>query len=245
VAFSEQERCECSDCHGLVEMRIVGLTGGIGTGKSTVAKELQLHGLPIIDVDHLAHEVIKKDSPGYKQVLEHFGPDILQPDYEIDRPLLGEIIFTDRVQRKRLNAIVQPRIAVALLRHVAYHWLIGTSIIVVDAPLLFETKLHLLTRPTVVVDCPRELQEARLVTRNGLSVEQANARIEAQMPLEVKKARATYVIDNSGSLEELRGRVRDLLPQITKRSTFAELACSRFGVLAIVAALVVALVLMK
>eukprot|EP00271_Cylindrocystis_brebissonii_P007966 TRINITY_DN2194_c0_g1_i3.p1 TRINITY_DN2194_c0_g1~~TRINITY_DN2194_c0_g1_i3.p1 ORF type:complete len:235 (-),score=13.25 TRINITY_DN2194_c0_g1_i3:421-1125(-) len=214
-------------------MRIVGLTGGIATGKSTVSRELGRRGLPIIDADEIAHDAVSPGTAGYRSVVAAFrriGVEILKSDGEIDRAKLGELVFRNPDQRRLLNRTLQPHIALALISRLFHFWLQGTRVVVLDAPLLFETKLNYITHPTIVVHCSHATQLSRLMERNtDLTQEQAEARIDAQMPTRSKVARANIVIDNSGNLEELTRQVEEVYAAITQPLNFRELILSRAG----------------
>ncbi|KAG2448764.1 hypothetical protein HYH02_006118 [Chlamydomonas schloesseri] len=222
-------------------MRVVGLTGGIATGKSTVSRELSAQGIPVVDCDQLAHAATSKGSWGWKRVVQAFGRDILTPDGEIDRERLGAVVFSDAAARRRLNAATHLPVALSLARALLVHWLSFKWLVVVDMPLLFETKSHKLTRPNVLVTCTPEQQVSRLVGRDGGSMERAQARIAAQMPLEAKRRLADVVIDNDGSLEQLRGQVRRLSERLRRGSLLWGVLTSPLAVAALVAAAVLRL----
>lgn len=208
-------------------MRVVGLTGGIATGKSTVSWELQKYGIPVIDADKVAHDSARIGTCGYRRVVAAFGPQVLLPDGQIDRVKLGEMVFCDGEKRRILNAAIQPAIAVGLIQQLAYHWTIGTKVVVLDAPLLFETRLNKFTKPNVVVACDTAIQEERLMNRNGFSMEQAKERIASQMPLELKCGQADFLITNSGSRDELSEQVQNLVVKLSKLFSWVDLFLSR------------------
>eukprot|EP00897_Mesotaenium_endlicherianum_P009672 jgi/Mesen1/8733/ME000052S08164 len=228
-------------------MRIVGLTGGIASGKSTVSRELQRRGLPVIDADQVAHDVQKKGTWGYRRVVvalglaSRFRLNILDEDGEIDRSLLGDLVFQNPEMRKALNRAVQPAIALGLLLQLAQHWYLGAPVVVLDAPLLFEAKIHVLTNPVVVVYCEGEAQLERLVHRNGLTREQAQLRIGSQMPLEAKRARADVVVDNSGLLQETMAQVNDVYKLVIRPLSWKHVLLFNAGVAAVLAAPVMAI----
>jgi len=215
-------------------MRLVGLTGGIASGKSTVSRRLESQGLPIIDADKVAQAALGKHTWGWKRVVRVFGREILRDDEEVDRVKLGEIIFNDPTKRSMLNRAMQPCIAFGLLYEVAKHWIRGTPVVIMDIPLLFETKMDRLTHVVVVVWVDRATQETRLTKRDKSTLSQAQARINSQLPLDVKRDRADHVIDNSGSLQNTMEQVDKLNRIITRPLTWRELAFSRLGVVAIV-----------
>ncbi|GJP38544.1 hypothetical protein CLOM_g22990 [Closterium sp. NIES-68] len=180
-------------------MKVIGLTGGIASGKSSVCQELKSRfGFPVIDADKTAHDVMRKGTPAHAQVVGEFGPSVLTSDGEIDRNKLGEIVFVDAGKRKRLNSIMHPHIAYAIARQLFSHWLANNPLVILDAPLLYETGLNRVTRAVIAVFCEKEQQVERLMKRNDLQEDDARRRVAAQMPLELKVKRADYVIDNTG-----------------------------------------------
>ncbi|KAG0614710.1 hypothetical protein M758_6G197800 [Ceratodon purpureus] len=223
-------------------MRLVGLTGGIASGKSTVSRHLESEGLPVVDADKVARVAMDKNTWGWKRVVAVFGEGILREDGEVDRAKLGEIIFNDPAKRGLLNRAIQPCISLGLLYEVFKHWIQGTAVVIMDIPLLIEMRMNYLTHPVVVVWVDRATQEARLTKRDNSTIEQARARIDSQLPLDKKRDLADYVIDNSGSLEDTILQIQKLKSLITAPPTWKELAFSRFGVAAILTA-AVALVL--
>lgn len=187
--------------------RIVGLTGGIGSGKSTVARFFEARGAAIIDADRLAREAVLPGTPGFAAVVARFGPGVLGPGGDLDRAALGRIVFGDEEARRALNAIVHPEVARLAAERMAALSAAGRALIVYDVPLLFENGLERYLPETIVVSVPEEIQRARVRTRDGLSPEEIEARLRAQLPLADKAARATYVIDNSGSLADTEASV--------------------------------------
>lgn len=175
----------------------VGLTGGIGSGKSSVSALLADHGALVIDYDVLAREVVEVGTPVLAQIVERFGPTVLHPDGSLDRPALGAIVFDDDEARRDLEAITHPAIGeLAWARDEAAP---DGSIVVHDHPLLVETGLAQLMDVVVVVDLPEEIQVDRLVRLRGMSAEDARARMAAQASREDRNAAADVVIDNSGT----------------------------------------------
>lgn len=187
--------------------RIVGLTGGIGSGKSTVARFFEARGAAIIDADRLAREAVLPGTPGFAAILERFGPGVLGPGGDLDRAALGRIVFGDEEARRALNAIVHPEVARLAAERMATLSAAGQALIVYDVPLLFENGLERFLPETIVVSVPEEVQRTRVHARDGLRPEEIEARLRAQLPLAQKAARATYVIDNSGSLEQTEASV--------------------------------------
>jgi dephospho-CoA kinase len=193
----------------------VGLTGGIGAGKSEVSARLAAQGAVVIDADAVAREVVQPGTEGLAEVVAAFGPGVLRPDGSLDRTRLGDIVFADPELRATLNAIVHPKVAarMAELERGA-----GPGAIVVhDVPLIAENGRADVYDLVVVVDVPPRIQLDRLVRRRGMSREQARARMAAQASREQRLAIADIVIDNSGSLAELDRQVGDLWPELRRR----------------------------
>ncbi|MEO7259987.1 MAG: dephospho-CoA kinase [Jatrophihabitantaceae bacterium] len=187
-------------------MLSVGLTGGIGSGKSTVATRLAQLGAVVIDSDQLAREVVAVGSPGLARVVERFGPDVLAPDGSLDRPRLGQLVFSDPAALADLNAIVHPLVRArseALSSQAAAG---GAAAVVHDIPLLVENQLAAGYDTVIVVEAPLELRLQRLAGR-GLDAETARARIAAQASDGQRRAVADIVLDNSGSVAELTAQV--------------------------------------
>jgi len=194
----------------------VGLTGGIGSGKSEVSRRLAAQGAVVIDADLIAREVVEPGTDGLAEVVEAFGPGVLRPDGGLDRARLGDIVFADPALRSKLNAIIHPRVArrMAELERAA-----GPGAIVVhDVPLIAENGRAGAYDVVVVVDAPPRIQAERLVRRRGMTREQARARMAAQASREQRLAIADIVIDNSGSLAELDRQVGDLWAQLRRRA---------------------------
>ncbi len=195
--------------------RIVGLTGGIGSGKSTVARAFADLGAEVIDADQVAREVVEPGTPGLAAVVEAFGTEILDGEGRLDRPKLGGIVFADPEKRKQLNGILHPRIAAETARRIAELSARGVDLVIYEATLIVENKINWGLDGLIVVAATQQNQIARVTARDGFSVEEAQKRIDAQLPLEEKLKVANYVIDNDGDLESVRRHVhevwRDLL----------------------------------
>lgn len=194
----------------------VGLTGGIASGKTTVAALLAEHGAFILDADRIGHELIAPGGAAHAAVVARFGRTIVEPDGAISRPRLGAIVFGDPEARRALDAIVHPRILPEVERRLAVYLETGRALVaIVDAALLVEAAIHPHFDRLVVVKCARETQIRRLLTRNGMSQEEAERRIDAQAPLETKLAVADYVVDTDTTMRRTREQVdrlwRDLL----------------------------------
>ena len=196
----------------------IGLTGGIACGKSTVAKMFVKNGAHLIDFDELAHEVQEPEKPAWKEVVNHFGKRILQPDKKIDRVKLGKIVFADKEKLSELNKIVHP------LVYQEWHLRLEKickkekhTIVLSDIPLLFEGNMQNLFDLTMLVLIAPEEQIRRLMTRNGVNKEEAEKRLKSQMPIGEKIALADIVIDNEGSIPETEKRVGQVWQELLQQ----------------------------
>ncbi len=196
-------------------MRIVGLTGGIGSGKSTVAKMLADRGAVIVDADRLAREAVAPGTPGLKAVVERFGPQYLTADGALDRRRLGRHVFDHPTELAALNAIVHPEVGRRLRAETERAAAAGAPMVVYDVPLLFENGLDALYRPVIVVSVSPAVQRARVAARDPLTEDEIEARIQAQLPLDQKVARADFVIDNDGDLEATERQVDEVFRALT------------------------------
>nr|WP_218902282.1 dephospho-CoA kinase [Streptomonospora nanhaiensis] len=194
----------------------VGLTGGIGSGKSAVARRLAEHGAVVVDADQIAREVVEPGTPGLAEVVAEFGEEVLTPEGRLDRPRLGEIVFSDSARLARLNAIVHPRVAARTEELMAAAPV--DAVVVYDVPLLVENDLGALYDVVVVVDLPEEEQVARVVANRGMPADQVRARIKAQATRERRRAAADVVIDNSGTPADLDRRVAELWADLSARA---------------------------
>jgi dephospho-CoA kinase len=188
-------------------MKIVGLTGGIGTGKSTVSAMLRDLGVTVIDADEATRAVQAPGSEGLRQLVAEFGEGILTADGELDRARLADIAFNDAEARQRLNAIVHPLVRLWMAERQQEAVERGDPLVVMDIPLLFEARGAGAFETVLLVYAPEELQLRRLVELRGMPEDAARARMAAQLPIEEKRRLATHVIENTGTLDELRGRV--------------------------------------
>ncbi len=195
--------------------RVIGLTGGIASGKSTVAAILRELGAPIVDADVLARQVVEPGQPAYDDIVREFGRDVLAADGSIDRKLLGARIFGDAAARARLNAITHPRIGAAGQAEIARHVAAGAPVVIYEAALIVENGLWRGLDGLIVVSASPEAQLARTLARDGLDESAARARLAAQLPLADKLAVADHVIDNSGTLDETRAQVAALWKRLT------------------------------
>ncbi|XP_040375504.1 dephospho-CoA kinase isoform X4 [Rosa chinensis] len=211
-------------------MRIVGLTGGISSGKSTVSNLFKAHDIPVVDADLVARDVLKKGTGGWKKVVSAFGQGILQPDGEVDRPKLGQIVFSNPEKRQLLNRLLAPYISSGIFWAILKLWLKGFKVIVLDVPLLFEAKMDRWTKPIIVVWVDPETQLQRLMSRDRTSEDDARNRINAQMSLDIKRTKADIVIDNTGSQEDLKEKFKSVLFEVAKPLTWTEFWLSRQGV---------------
>ncbi|HET7683167.1 MAG TPA: dephospho-CoA kinase [Marmoricola sp.] len=190
----------------------VGLTGGIASGKSTVSGILRELGAVVIDADQLAREVVDKGTPGLAAVVAEFGEDLLGPEGELDRPAMGRLVFGDESARRRLEAIVHPLV---FERIVALEEAAGPDDVVVhDIPLLAESGRAATFDAVIVVDAPAEVQVERMLRDRGWSEAEARSRIAAQAAREERLAVATHVVQNTGTLEDLRRRVAEVFEDI-------------------------------
>ena len=197
----------------------VGLTGGIGSGKSEVARRLAEHGAVLIDADVAARRVVEPRSPGLAQVAAAFGDEVLRPDGSLNRERLGEIVFGDPGLRAKLNAIVHPLVRDWMQKaERAAVQADGDAIVVHDVPLLAESRGTTGFDAVIVVDVPPDLQLDRLVSLRGMAADQARARMAAQASRVQRLAVADIVIDNSGSLDDLDRRVAEVWADLEHRS---------------------------
>ncbi len=196
-------------------MILVGLTGGVATGKSTVAKMFKQCGAVVIDADELAHEVIKPGKPAWRAIVTLFGKTMLNQDRSLNRQALGSIVFRNRTKRRQLERIIHPRVAreqARLTKQAARKN--PDAVVIYDVPLLFEAGIDKRVDHTIVVTADRETQIARLKKRNGLSQAEAIRRIKSQMPLAKKRQRANYVLDGTTLRKTLIKQVSHLFKQL-------------------------------
>lgn len=198
---------------------IVGLTGGIGSGKSTVARMFAEQGVPVVDADRIAREVVEPGTEGLAEVVAAFGPEVLDRDGGLDRAALAQRVFDDAAARKRLEAILHPRIAQASMARFADLSTQGHPYAIYEAALLVENGSHRVMSALVVVTASEPTQIERVRARDGLDAEAARARIAAQLPLADKVRVADYVIENDGSLEETRERTLEVHRALEARFT--------------------------
>jgi dephospho-CoA kinase len=190
---------------------VIGLTGGIASGKSTVSNMLKEMDITVIDADVEARLAVEKGEPAYQKIVADFGDEIVLPNGEIDRQKLGSIIFHNTEKRQLLNSIVHPEVRKRMNDQVDAAKSQGEKVIVLDIPLLFESKLTSIVEKTILVFVDRGVQLQRLMERNDLSFEEAEARVNSQMPLGEKVALADAVIDNNGLVEKTREQLIEIL----------------------------------
>jgi dephospho-CoA kinase len=194
---------------------LVGLTGGVATGKSTVAKMFKQCGAVVIDADELARDVVKPGKPAWREIVDRFGKTVLNPDRTINRRILGAIVFGNRAKLRRLEQIIHPRVAreqARLTRQAARDN--PKAVVIYDVPLLFEVGIDKRIDKIIVVTADRETQIARLKKRNGLSRTEAIQRIDSQMPLTKKISRSDHVLNGTLPLSSLRKQVGHLLTSL-------------------------------
>ena len=201
--------------------RTIALTGGIGTGKSTVAQLLAALGAAVVDADAIVHELQAPGSPLVAEIAAAFGPDVVDASGALDRKRLADRVFADAAQRQRLNALVHPRVGAEMARRIEAARRAGAPLVVVDIPLFFEGRPHDRDAAragfdaTVLVYAPRAVQVARTVARDGCAPADAESRIAAQLPIDEKRALADHVIDNAGTPAETERQVRALFAALT------------------------------
>ncbi|KAI8982455.1 dephospho-CoA kinase [Mycotypha africana] len=195
-------------------MKLVGLTGGIATGKSTVSRLLAEHNIPIIDADKIARDIVEPGRKANRLIRQHFGDEVFLPDGHMDRAKMGEIIFRDPAKRSVLNRCTHPYVKLEMLKQAFRYWLKGADIVVFDVPLLIESGLDKFMGTNIVVFCSDILQIQRLRKRDSLTEEQALQRIKAQMPMSEKVAKADIVIDNSSDVLQLEVQVKNAIQKI-------------------------------
>jgi dephospho-CoA kinase len=190
---------------------IIGLTGSIASGKSTVSTMLKRKGFPIVDADEIARQVVELGSPVLQEISRVFGESVLQADGSLNRMKLGEIIFNDEEMRQKLNGIIHPAIRQEMLKQ-KDEWLAGgANTVIMDIPLLFESKLQSFVDTIIVVSVTPEIQKERLIARNVLSEEEADRRIQSQLPVKEKEKAADAVLFNNGTVEETQKQLDSLL----------------------------------
>ncbi len=205
-------------------MLVVGLTGGIASGKSTVSRIFQENGVPVVCADDLARRAVEPGSSGLEEIRRAFGIGVFDAQGELDRAAMAKIVFQDKEARKLLESIIHPAVSREKDRILAELESQGHEIVIVDVPLLYESSWQKSFDLVIVAYAPRDVQQQRLIQRDHMSPQEAQARIEAQMDIEEKKRLADNVIDNTGDLEHTRLQVENVLRQLrdlahTKKSS--------------------------
>ena len=196
---------------------VVGLTGGIASGKTTVSKMFADLGIPVIDADDLAREVVEPGTPGLAAIVEEFGEDVLDEEGRLDRKRVADLVFGDEEARETLNAIMHPRIGAAGAKYIQGYQDHCAPYVIYEGALLVETGAHKGLSVLVGGSAEESVQRLRLVARDGFTVHEANARIEAQLPLARKVAFADFVVSNNGDLEGTREQVANVHEQLVAR----------------------------
>jgi dephospho-CoA kinase len=198
----------------------VALTGGIGTGKSYVSRRLTAAGIPVVDADRLARDVVAPGTPGLAAVVERFGPRVVGPDGALRRPEMAALVFRDAEARRDLEAIIHPAVRRAIDQFFA-SLPASTPVAVADIPLLYETHRAADFDVVVVAACPPEMQVARVMARDGATEAAVRQRMAAQVPIDDKVRRADYVIDTSRTFEATDAGVRDVVEALRRRAAGA------------------------
>jgi len=204
-------------------MVIVALTGGIGSGKSTVAGMFKDEGAYVIDFDQLARSVVEPDKPAWRDIVDYFGPEILSPNRTLNRSALAEIVFSDDESRKALEGFTHPRIfeeSDALVKAIKRKD--PFSVVIIDFPLLFELELNKKFDRVIVVYVPRAVQLKRIIERDGLAREEAEKRLNSQVSIEEKRSLSDYIINSEGDLNDTRNQVRKAINELKELATKKE-----------------------
>jgi dephospho-CoA kinase len=195
-------------------MKLIGLTGGIASGKSTVADILRRLGAAIVNADVLAREVVEPGQEAWQEIVDTFGVEVLQADQNLDRQKLRKIIFDNPAARKKLEAIIHPKVRALAEKRIQEYATAGYEVVVYEVPLLFEGNIHHWLRPVILVACDPAIQIKRLGQRDQVKEADAQKHIAAQMSLAEKRKLADYTIENDGTLEDLERQVREVLEKI-------------------------------
>ncbi|XP_045127747.1 dephospho-CoA kinase-like [Portunus trituberculatus] len=223
-------------------MFLVGLTGGIASGKTTVSDMMREMGVPVVDADLIARQVVEPGKRAWSKIKAAFGDEVFHESGEVNRERLGQVVFADMEKRRIINKITHPEIYREIQWQVIHYLCKGEQFVVLDLPLLYESnKCTNYLFKTIVVTCEDELQLERLVSRNSYTEKEAIARIEAQMPLERKCKMADFVIENSGSKQSTRKQVEDIVKYLRSSRHHLYLRGVWGGGLVVVVAVVVGL----
>ena len=208
-------------------MLVVGLTGGIASGKSTVSRMFREAGIPVICADDLAHEVVKPGSAGLYEIQRTFGDEFVDSAGNLNRVAMARLVFQDKDKRKTLESIIHPRVAEEQRRLLQEFAAQGHKIAIVDVPLLYESGLEDSVDMVIVAYVPPEIQIERLIARDNLSHEEAWSRLEAQMSIDEKKSLASRVIDNTGAVEFTRKQVLEIIKELRSLADSADVLSGR------------------
>ena len=195
-------------------MKLIGLTGGIASGKSTAAAILRRLGAAIVNADELSREVVRPGNQAWQEIVHAFGPSVLLEDQALDRKKLRRMVFDNPGARQRLESIIHPKVRALAEKRIRELEAAGNVIIVYEVPLLFEGQLQLWLRPVILVACDAATQKQRLRERDHLSDEEAQRHVDAQMSLEEKRLLADYVVENNGTVDELEQQIKAVLEKI-------------------------------
>jgi dephospho-CoA kinase len=195
-------------------MKWIGLTGGIASGKSTVARILRELGHSVVDADALARLVVAKNGPAYREVLSVFGPEFVDGKGDLDRKKLGQIVFSDQKKRLQLEQIIHPKVKYLALLEKSRLETEGKSIAFYDVPLLYEKNLEAEFDAILLVYAPESMQIERMMIRNGYSESEARERMQAQIPIEQKLLRSPHVVMNTGKIEDLKMQIKKILGEM-------------------------------
>jgi len=201
----------------MVKMRVIGLTGGIGSGKSTVSQYLAELGAVVVDADKVGHEAFKPDTPAWRDVVATFGREVLAPKGEVDRKKLGEVVFNDPEALSRLNRIMHPRMYDMMKERIEEYRKNGVAVVVIEAAVLIEANWIPLVDEVWVTVVPEAMVLERIKLQRGLAEEQTLARIRAQISQEERSKHADVIITNDGNPDELRVKVKDLWQNLDRK----------------------------
>ncbi len=197
-------------------IRIIGLTGGIASGKTTFAEALRARGVAVVDADALARAAVAPGTPALAEIARAFGPEVVGPDGALDRKKVAALVFADAEARRRLEAVTHPAVRRAMQDETARLAAAGHDLVFYDTPLLYEVGLERTLDSVVVVWAPPDVQRARLAKRDGLAPVDADARLAAQFPIDEKAARADFVVENAGAPEDLAPKAERLLADLRR-----------------------------
>lgn len=197
-------------------MNVIGLTGTIGSGKSTFSEYLREKGYPVVDADRIAKELMQKGQKGYARVIENFSEKILNGEGQIDRKKLSDLVFADEEKLKKLNSIIHPLVIEQVDRQVRRHFHLGEDLIFVDAPLLIEAGMYRITDKVVLIKASTAVLLSRVMQRDNITREKAKLIIDAQMPVSEKEKFADYIIENNGGKDALYAKADALLEELER-----------------------------